>query len=46
MVAVGHRLSQVPYHEVPHEKAKLPERQSKGDYEEPNHPFRWVPAKF
>ena len=43
---ISHLLSHVPYHEVPHEKVKLPDRQPKGDYEEPNYPFRWVPAKF
>ena len=42
---ISHLLSLVPYHEVPHEKVKLPKRQPKGDYEEPNHPFRWVPSK-
>jgi polyphosphate kinase 2 len=43
---ISHLLSQVPYHEVPHEEVKLPKRQPKGDYEEPNYPFRWVPTKF
>ena len=43
---ISHLLTQVPYHEVPHEEVKLPKRQPKGDYEEPNYPFRWVPAKF
>ena len=43
---ISHLLSQVPYHEVPHEEPKLPKRQDKGDYVEPNYPFRWVPAKY
>ncbi len=43
---ISHLLNQVPYHEVPHEEVKLPKRQPKGDYEGPNYPFRWVPAKF
>ncbi len=43
---IHHLLSLVPYHEVPHEKPELPERQEQGDYREPNYPFRWVPAKF
>ena len=43
---ISHLLQQVPYHEVPHEEVELPKRQNKGDYQEPNYPFRWVPAKF
>ncbi len=43
---ISHLLSLVPYHEVPHEEVVLPKRQDKGDYEEPNYPFRWVPAKY
>jgi polyphosphate kinase len=43
---ISHLLSLVPYHEVPHEKVVLPKRQDQGDYEVPNYPFRWVPAKF
>ena len=43
---ISHLLSQVPYYEVPHEKVTLPKRQSKGDYEESNHPLRWIPSKY
>jgi polyphosphate kinase len=43
---ISHLLSLIPYHEVPHEEVILPERQPKGDYEEPNYPFRWIPAKY
>jgi polyphosphate kinase 2 (PPK2 family) len=43
---VAHLLSLIPYHEAPHAKVKLPERQSKGDYVEPDHPFRWIPEKY
>jgi polyphosphate kinase 2 len=42
---IAHLLSLIPYEEVPHEKVKLPKRQPKGDYVEPDYPFRWVPEK-
>jgi polyphosphate kinase 2 len=43
---ISHLLSLIPYHEVPHEEVKLPKRQPKGDYAEPDYPFRWVPVKY
>jgi polyphosphate kinase 2 len=43
---IAHLLSLIPYHEVPHEKVKLPKRQPKGDYVEPDYPFRRIPEKY
>ena len=43
---ISHLLSLIPYHEVPHEEVKLPKRQPKGDYAEPNYPFRWIPRRY
>ena len=43
---IAHLLSLVPYQEVLHEKVKLPKRQPKGDYVEPDYPFRWIPEKY
>jgi len=43
---IAHLLSLIPYKEVPREKVKLPKRQPKGDYEEPDYPFRWIPEKY
>jgi len=43
---ITHLLSLIPYKEIPREKVKLPKRQPKGDYVEPDHPFRWVPEKY
>jgi hypothetical protein len=40
---VTHLLGQIPYKEVPREKAKLPKRQKAGDYREPDYAFRVVP---
>ena len=43
---IAHFLSLVPYEEVPHDTIKLPKRQPKGDYEEPEHSYHYVPAVF
>ena len=43
---ITHLLSLVPYKEVKHEKVKLPKRQPKGDYVEPDYPFRRIPEKY
>ena len=43
---IAHLLSLIPYKEVPHEKVKLPKRQPKGDYVEPDYPFRRIPEKY
>ncbi len=44
--AISHFLSIIPYEEVKREPIKFPKRQAKGDYEEPNYPYRYVPQKF
>jgi polyphosphate kinase 2 len=43
---IAHLLSLIPYEEVPHETVKLPKRQPRGDYEEPDYPFRRIPEKY
>jgi polyphosphate kinase 2 len=43
---ISHLLSQVPYEEVPREPVKFPKRQAKGDYVEPDYPYRMVPAIY
>ncbi len=43
---ISHLLSLIPYEEVKHEKVKLPKRQPKGDYVEPDYPFRRIPEKY
>jgi polyphosphate kinase len=43
---ITHFLSLIPYEEVKREPIKFPKRQAKGDYEEPNYPFRFVPQKY
>jgi polyphosphate kinase 2 len=43
---ITHLLSLIPYEEVPHEKVKLPKRQKRGDYVEPDYPYHYVPEKY
>ncbi len=43
---ISHLLSQVPYEEVPRKPVKFPKRQTKGDYVEPDYPYRMVPAVY
>jgi polyphosphate kinase 2 len=43
---IAHLLSLIPYEALPREKVKLPKRQDKGDYVEPDYPFRRVPEKY
>jgi polyphosphate kinase 2 len=43
---ISHLLKQVPYEEVPREPVIFPERQAKGDYVEPDYPYRMVPALY
>jgi polyphosphate kinase 2 (PPK2 family) len=43
---IRHLLKHVPYKDVPRDEIKLPKRQKRGGYEEPNYPFRYVEEKF
>ena len=43
---ITHFLSLIPYTEVPREPIKFPKRQAKGNYKEPDYPYRIVPAKY
>lgn len=43
---ITHFLSLVPYEEVPRTPVEFPERQEKGDYEEPDYAYRYVPEKY
>ncbi|NTU82382.1 MAG: polyphosphate kinase 2 [Chloroflexales bacterium] len=43
---ITHLLSLIPYEEVPREKVKLPKRQERGDYVEPDYPYRRIPEKY
>ncbi|MCB0066439.1 MAG: hypothetical protein KDD77_04770, partial [Caldilineaceae bacterium] len=43
---IAHLLSLIPYEEIQRTKVKLPKRQPKGDYVEPEHPFRRIPNRY
>jgi len=43
---ISHFLSLIPYEEVPREPIKFPKRQAKGDYKEPDYPYRIVPQIY
>ena len=43
---ITHLLSLIPYHEVPHEKVVLPDREPAHGYVEPDYPFRRIPEVF
>ena len=41
-----HILSKIPYEEPKRQKVELPRRQHRGDYKDPNYPFRVIPEVF
>jgi polyphosphate kinase len=41
-----HILSKIPYEALPHPKIELPKRQHRGDYKDPDYPFRMIPEVF
>jgi polyphosphate kinase 2 len=43
---ISHLLSMIPYHDMPREKVKLPERQKANGYKSPNYIFKFVPQSF
>ena len=42
---ITHLLKQIPYERAPHDKVKLPKRQSADGYSEPNYPFKVIPEQ-
>jgi polyphosphate kinase len=43
---ISHLLGSIHYKDVPRDKVKLPKRQKRGGYVEPNYPFKVIPQKF
>jgi polyphosphate kinase 2 len=43
---ITHLLGQVPYEPLTKEDVKLPRRQARGDYQEPEQPLRYIPTLF
>ncbi len=43
---ISHLLKQIPYKKLPQEKVKLPKRQKRGDYREPDYPYKYIKERF
>jgi polyphosphate kinase 2 len=43
---ITHLLSQIPYKKVRRDDVKLPKRQKRHGYREPEYPFKFIPEKF
>jgi polyphosphate kinase 2 len=43
---LSHILSKIPHEELPRSKVELPKRQKRGDYKDPDYPFRFIPEVF
>jgi polyphosphate kinase 2 len=43
---IRHLLKQIPYKDVPREKVKLPKRQKRSGYREPEYPFKFIEERF
>jgi polyphosphate kinase len=44
--ALTHILSKIPHEDLRRAKVKLPTRQERGDYKDPDYPFRLIPEVF
>jgi polyphosphate kinase 2 (PPK2 family) len=43
---IRHLLEKIPYEELPREKVKLPKRQKRGDYVDPDYPFKYIKEHY
>jgi polyphosphate kinase 2 len=43
---IRHLLKQIPYETAPREKIELPKRQKRGDYRDPEYPFKFIPSTY
>jgi polyphosphate kinase len=43
---ITHLLRQIPYKNLPHDKVKLPKRQKRAGYREPEYPFKFIEERF
>jgi len=43
---ITHLLEQIPYKAAPREKVKLPKRQKRGGYREPDYPYKYVADRY
>jgi polyphosphate kinase 2 len=43
---ISHLLSKIPYKRAPREKVKLPKRQKRSGYREPDYPFKFIKERY
>ncbi len=43
---ITHLLAQIPYKEAPREKVKLPKRQERRGYREPDYPYKFITERY
>jgi polyphosphate kinase len=43
---ITHLLKSIDYRPAPRPKVKLPERQKRGNYREPDYPYKFIPEKY
>jgi len=43
---ITHLLNSIDYKAPPRSKVKLPERQKRGSYREPDYPYKYIPEKY
>jgi len=43
---ISHLLRSIPYKKIPRDRVKLPKRQKRGGYREPNYRYKLVPEKY
>ncbi|GAA5080749.1 polyphosphate kinase 2 [Lysobacter panacisoli] len=43
---IQHLLDHVPYEELPRKKVNFPRRQKRGNYTEPDHPYKYVEERY
>ena len=43
---ISHLLKQIPYKKLPQERVRLPKRQKRGGYREPDYPFKFIKEQF
>lgn len=43
---ISHLLKQIPYKDLPQEKVKLPKRQKRSGYRDPDYPYKFIKEQF
>ena len=43
---IRHLLKHIPYEELPRDKVEFPKRQKRGDYVEPNYPYKYIDEHY